>query len=354
MPINARFYDGKVAESKDLQVKLSFEKKLIGRTPDNIAVFKWDAADTRVLQEPESGRPAVLTYQHDADARLHLDAEAYERFYDAIHQNKRWQFRVNLSTPALVFWFLCASIFVFLAITKLPSATPFIARNIPQEWEEAIGEYAMNAFIGDMPSCDNQAGVAALHKLVAPMQADSYPKAKLRVVKNSAMNAFAAPGDHIVFFSAVIDKADDPSEIAGVYAHELGHIIKNHPMEGAVRSIGLGVMAQLIFGGGSTGDIGHLGNALVNLHYSREAEREADAIALQLLKEAHIDRNGLAVFFKKATEQSLNIDDSLLSYLSTHPSTKERITAIEASVEKHDYPALLSEREWADLRAICD
>ena len=101
------------------------------------------------------------------------------------------------------------------------------------------------------------------------------------VLKDRSVNAFAAPGGHVVVLSGLIDEAKSGDEVAGVLAHEIAHVIHRHPMESLVRAMGLAVLAEALSGDGLGGTAAML---LAVTAYSREAEAEADATAVALLE----------------------------------------------------------------------
>jgi predicted Zn-dependent protease len=174
----------------------------------------------------------------------------------------------------------------------------------------------------------------------------------VRVVDSKMVNAFAVPGGQIGILSGLIEKADTADELAGVLAHEIGHVVHRHPTEGLLRQLGLAATMELLLGGSGTGieDAAGLGNTLLTLSYSREAEAEADATALAILGRAGIDGHGLHRFFQRL-EQEGDLGSSVPSLLLTHPPTAERLaaTAVAPSGAR-----ALDTGQWQALQAICE
>ena len=144
-------------------------------------------------------------------------------------------------------------------------------------------------------------------------------------MKDRSVNAFAAPGGHVVVLSGLIDEAKSGDEVAGVLAHEIAHVIHRHPMESLVRAMGLAVLAEALSGDGLGGTAAML---LAVTAYSREAE--ADATAVALLEAAGYDPLGLTDFFgRMAGEEKRSGAGLIPSYLSTHPPSEARVRMID-------------------------
>jgi predicted Zn-dependent protease len=95
---------------------------------------------------------------------------------------------------------------------------------------------------------------------------------------------------------------------------------------------------------------------LGGLSYGRRDELEADHEGLRLLQEAQIDPSGMLSFFKRLADESDAADaPQLLNYLSTHPNSAERLTALTAQAQSATYTprAVLSDAEWSAVRAAC-
>jgi len=163
------------------------------------------------------------------------------------------------------------------------------------------------------------------------------------------VNAFALPGNHIFVFSGLIDRAHNPDELAGVLAHEMGHLELRHPTRGMIQQLGLSAVISLMFGGNAAGDVAYLATAL---SYTREMEREADARALVLLQHAKIHTAGLASFFRTLKDDK-DSDSPLPDWLSTHPGLEERAEAAAQAETAHDGGPALTEEEWHAVQTMC-
>lgn len=216
---------------------------------------------------------------------------------------------------------------------------------VPPAWEERFGDTLVGDFGGKF--CNGRGGQAALDKLAAQLS----PKAgalNIRVADIGFVNAAALPGGNIVIFEELLSQADGPDEVAGVLAHEIAHVEERHVTQALLRELGAGIFIAA-FGGTTGANI----NNLMAASYSRESEREADAGAIAALKRAGISPVPTAKFFERMAEQDGKLSESL-SYISSHPVSRERRRAFLASADaRRTYRPSLTRDEWDALADIC-
>lgn len=233
-----------------------------------------------------------------------------------------------------------------------------IAGSLPETWRQRLGDAARESMTEGHKQCADPAGLAALARLTERLSkaAPVTTPFNVRVYDWSLMNAFAVPGSQIVLTKGLIDTAETPDEVAGVLAHEMGHGIEMHPETAVLRSIGLAAAIQIILGGGAGGGLANAGVVLAQLGYSREAEREADRHAYELLKGAAISPKGLANFFTRVTKKEAEnpgaANSPAFNWLRTHPPAAERA---KLALQQPDYPAApaLDAASWQALKSIC-
>jgi predicted Zn-dependent protease len=159
------------------------------------------------------------------------------------------------------------------------------------------------------------------------------------VVNSDAINAFAVPGGHIYVNRGLIERADNVSELAGVLAHEIGHVAERHSIEQLQRAQGANTLLTILYGGilrRNPGQVEQVGvqaaGSAVFAGYSRDAEREADRVAVPYLVRTGYNPNGLPSFFQELlTEQQRN-PSRVQQWFATHPTTQERITNVRAII----------------------
>lgn len=157
------------------------------------------------------------------------------------------------------------------------------------------------------------------------------------VVNTDVINAFAVPGGYVYVNRGLIDRTDNLSEFAGVLGHEIAHVELRHGVEQmeAMQRAQLGVALGSILLGPPQGAAAAAVNVGAGLYFarnSREAEHEADALAVPLLVNAGIHPRGLATFFEELIAERERTPSALEQWFSTHPLTEERIDAAEARI----------------------
>jgi predicted Zn-dependent protease len=162
------------------------------------------------------------------------------------------------------------------------------------------------------------------------------------IVKDPQINAFAAPGGYIAVNSGLIAITHDESELAGVIAHEIGHITQNHlqrAFEDSKKDAPL--MALVLLGAVVAGASSHSGDSPVavlaagqgliaqkSINFTRKDEIEADRVGIQTLANAGFDPRAMAEFFERMqdTLRAGSGGDDVPELLQTHPVTLSRIS----------------------------
>jgi predicted Zn-dependent protease len=306
-----------------------------------------NAIDVLLSYRDEPGA-SLFVQGHDFATRL-IEYAPQISFRSA--RSRRWKIAaIGLAIVALAIGAIYAS-----GWSPLKS----IAGTFPETWRQRLGNAARDSMTEGYKQCVDPAGQAALTHLAERLE-KAVPAGTtfdVRVYDWSLMNAFAVPGGEIVLTKGLIDKAQTADEVAGVLAHEMGHGIEMHPEIAIIRSVGLAAAVQVMLGGTAGGGLANIGLMLAQLGYSRDAERQADRRAIELLKSSAITPNGLASFFKRVMDMEAEQDTSgsksdAFAWLHTHPPVKERLALVR---HQSDYPATpaLDEQSWRDLKSIC-
>ena len=235
---------------------------------------------------------------------------------------------------------------LFLAI---PFLSGFVARFVPASVEATIGSQMIDELAKETEFCQDPEGLQALDAMVEALaaQTDGTYEFRIYVADEEVLNAFAAPGGHIVLYRSIIDEAEGPDEVAGVLAHEMAHITNGHPARGMVEAMGYGVFRLFTMDENMGAEL--VKSTLTN-HYSREDELEADRSGVDLLNAAGLNSRGLLAFFDRLTDRGQEIPGAL-EFLSTHPSGDTRKDALQEYVVEGK--TVLTEEQWTALRGVC-
>ena len=179
------------------------------------------------------------------------------------------------------------------------------------------------------------------------------------VVEDDQINAFALPAGFIYVHTETILKARNVSELAGVVGHEVGHVARRHIAQNYNRQRSTGILHQIaVIGAGVAGGSaaagavnilgGVAGVAYVNT-FTREAEAEADAFAVDVLPRAGYDPRGMVSFFQTMAQET---GSGGPSFLASHPAPKDRIQATSARIAAARLPPNLEVSDDGRLEII--
>jgi beta-barrel assembly-enhancing protease len=260
--------------------------------------------------------------------------------------------RFRVVSLSLIFTAIAAIAGLALLFGRV-SASKTVAGLIPAEAANRLGLQSIEMFGPVAPACVNQPGNLALQRILDRLRASGEYGSpfKLHVAQSKIANAFALPGRHIVLLSGLVKQAKSPEEVAGVLAHEMGHGIERDPEALFVRGGGMQVLIEFLTGQSGSQTPLTAGALLLQLRYSREAEHAADSHAIEILRNAKISSQPTAGFFLR--DQAKSSEGGVLSYLSTHPSSKSRAVLFKS---QPPYPVepIIGAKEWADAQAICE
>jgi len=158
------------------------------------------------------------------------------------------------------------------------------------------------------------------------------------VLNENDVNAFSIPGGYVYIFKGLIDKTGkDDSELAGVIAHEVAHIVARHSIKRLQGEQLYSVLRVLTVVTPGTADAGAAADVAVTqlmLGYSREDEFLADKLATRYLKRAGYDPDGMIRFFIKLQQYEKKRPLQPISYYKTHPYVPDRVRAVKMEMGK--------------------
>jgi predicted Zn-dependent protease len=150
---------------------------------------------------------------------------------------------------------------------------------------------------------------------------------RLRIIRNdSVLNAFCTPGGYIYVYTGLIKYLDSASQLAGVLGHEIAHADKRHSTDALTRQYGISLLLQVVLGN-NAGALTQIAAGLLNLSYSRAAEKEADEFSVKYLCNTVYNADGAAGFFQKLINSGNNCASA---FFSTHPCPDDRVQSIRS------------------------
>jgi len=315
----------------------------------------WSYADIRRADSP-SGTLRVTCLAAPALARLEIRdaAVAAELISRCTQLDENIPGRRGVAR--IVGWSLAATVsIVAVVLFGVPLAADRLTPLVPQSFERRLGDVAegqvKTLFGGKV--CDNAPGQAAFTKLVNAIResAGLDPSIQSVVLSSPIPNAFALPGGKVYVFSGLLAKADNADEVAGILAHELGHLKHRDGTRNLIYNGGTSFLIGLLFGDiTGSGALIFASRSLITASYSREAEQNADTFAIDAMHRLGRSPKPMGELMFRVTGKE---GDRNLSILASHPLTEDRLARMSREDRPPSGPPLLTAGEWASLKAIC-
>lgn len=347
------FFDGVSSRRRPVTLTLGDALEIYeeGGTP-----LRWPYADIRRADSP----PGILRLAATSapplarleirDAALAADVTARCMRLDE-HRTTRG------GVARIVGWSVAAAVsIVCVVLFGVPLAADRLAPLVPKPVERRIGDAAevqMKTLFG-RSVCEDPAGKAAFIKLVNQLRdaAGLDDTTTAGVLPTSIPNAFALPGGKVFVLKGLLDKAENPDELAGILAHELGHLKHHDNMRGLIYNGGTSFLIGLLFGDvtGSSAVI-FASRSLVEASYSREAETDADTFAIEIMhKLGRSPKPAAELMFRITGKEG---GSGLTNILASHPLTEDRLARMTREDRPVSGPPLLTDEEWQALKGIC-
>lgn len=361
---SGKFFDGRTSAEHDVVVELAPDRLLI-RSPEGRGLAEWSYAQLQHLPAPGdvfrlglagSGRLERLEIRDPAFAQAIDEISGPVDRTGGIERRQR---------KRVIAWAVAATVsLVLVAVFGVPAIATVLAPLIPYSVEHRLGmavEGQVRSMLdtpgGGKPfecgSADaEKPGLAAFGKLVGKLESAAHLPIPLKVsvVRRREPNAIALPGGHVYVFEGLISKSESADEVAGVLAHELGHVAHRDGTRSVLQAAGLsflfGMLLGDFFGGGA---VMIAAKSVTQSAYSRDVEKAADLYSVDLMSHAGGDPRALATVLTRITG---NIEPGL-TILLDHPQTKDRVALINSLPAQKKAVPLLEPAEWAALKRIC-
>jgi predicted Zn-dependent protease len=164
-------------------------------------------------------------------------------------------------------------------------------------------------------------------------------------IRDRSLNAFALPGGFIGVHTGLILRTDTEAELAGVVAHEIGHVVQRHiaravEAQGRINMTALaGLLGAVLVGATGNPDampgmiaLGQGAAMQQQINFTRMEEHEADRVGIGYLAAAGFDPNGMASFFSKMMRDRGLSGTDIPSLLLTHPVDSVRVAEARARI----------------------
>ncbi len=355
----ATYFDGKSAQSHEVNIVDDGVNLIFSGAHTSQSI--WAIKGLHAIDPPTIGQPFRLTHDANPGARLIIRDQAFIDRLISRSAHLKGGYSSSDIRHLLGWTFGGIAFFAMLGYVLINVLPGPVGRMLPNSWRDKSGLEMEQAMAGSAKKCSSPAADHAWAAMIASLAEGDpdLPPLTVHVYDLPMTNAFTVTGGHVIFTRALIEKADRPEEVAGVLAHEIGHVVNYHAEAQMVRLTGLSIFSSFFGSGGNGTATSNAVFVAAVLRNSRAAEEEADAYARNTLAKAHIDPSGLKVFFKKLLkiEGERKIDNLALNTLgnifSTHPGTEERIEKIAPLPSGVVAKQVLPEEDWAVLKALC-
>lgn len=350
--LDARFFDGR--SSRPYAARLHVQGDLLTIAPAPGEAFEALTVPLARVRWPErtrhGGRIAQLPQGASVQA---LDVAAWDEWAAQQGRAESWVVRAqqNWRGVAIAFVLLVAA-----TAAMYQWGLPWVARGVtaavPLRIDTLIGEEVLASVDQSLlqPSALPPAEQERIRRAFARMVQAAHPedaagaaawKLEFRRGRDKQLgpNALALPGGTIILTDELVQLMPGNDEaVLGVLGHEFGHVRLRHAMRQLVQVSAVGFAVSVAFGDYGT-LIGSAPVLLATLGYSRDAEREADAESVRLMRAVGISPRTMIGFFEaierwRGEQKSAGLDDDAIGLaFSSHPATAERIAFFREAAE---------------------
>ncbi len=246
----------------------------------------------------------------------------------------RMRQRMRVGWMVMALFLLSPFIFLGLLVWKSDHVIDWAVSQVSIEDEQKFGDMIFEQYRPTLKLITQGEAPRVIKEIGEKLGLGAPYEFTWHVADNPAVNAFAIPGGHIVVFTGLIKAAQTSEEVTGVLAHEMQHVVQRHSLKAMVHNIGWRATIAVVTGDWTGGMLGEAVTQLGVLKYGRDKEAEADMKALALLKAVRVDPNGMVKFFETLAQTGTDQTGAPIEFLSTHPSTTERIAALREAIKQ--------------------
>lgn len=335
--IAADCFDGRNARAQPVRLQVAGDQLLIAGAGMSLSVA------LREVRWPERTRHGPRIAQLPDGATLHCaDSAGWDAWVrasglrDSLVVRAQQSWRWTVASALLIVVFVAAAY-----VWGVPWAARAGVALVPASVDESVGRTGLEVLDerlmrpSELPEAQQQQIRSAFARAVAALPPGSLPPHRLLFRKSRiGPNAFALPGGTIVLTDELVKKVGaDEAVLVGVLGHELGHLRHRHGMRALAQVGALGALAGMLVGDFSS-LLASVPVWLGQAGYSRDAEREADAEAVRVLKAAGFSPVVMVRFFEAMALPENRSGEAgrgerepsgLEIAIGSHPADEERI-----------------------------
>ena len=338
--LHGTWYDGRRSAQIDAMMTIR---------SDGLATLRRADTGESILQRPFSDAritprladtPRFLTFKGGGSFET-LDNAAVDQVQAQFHRShwSRWvhqlETHLRFILPAIV---ICVLLAIAAVTYGVPAAAKLIAHHLPPAVYEIAGEQTLR-LLDQMVFEPSELDQPREQQLRAHLKSalDEHPDQMIQIVFRKGArigpNAFALPNGVIIFTDEMVSIAKHDDEIMAVLAHEIGHVVHRHGMRRVIQDSLMSFAVLAVTGDASGVSELFLGMPVIltELAYSRAFEREADQYALKYLTAHKIPSRRFSDLISRIDSSHKakegDKENRWAGYLSTHPSTRERMEA---------------------------
>ncbi len=249
---------------------------------------------------------------------------------------------------ALLFCFILA--IYFITVQLIPKIA---LKVISKDMEIAMGDKIFTSIIANQKI--DQKRTRWMNAFANELRLSTRYPIKIVVVVQKEVNAFALPGGYIIIHTGILENMHAAEELAALLGHETAHVNLRHSLKTVLGATASGMLISLVLSDAS-GIIGTLfenADFLRTMHYSRVLETAADEEGMKLLLRNQINPIAMNHLMNDLKESNKDMPQAI-TFLSSHPSTDERINNALAFAKKYQQQLYLPKKTldsiWLQLK----
>jgi Zn-dependent protease with chaperone function len=339
--LEVRFFDGR--SSRPQTACLHVQGDVLTLAPAPGETFASFSVPLAPLRWPERTRHGGRLLQLPQGASVQaIDVGAWDAWVAQLGRGESWVVRAQQNWRGVA---VALALLLAAGAALYQWGLPWVARGVtavvPARVDALIGAEVLDSIDQSLmaPSALAPEQQERLRRAFARMVQAAHPegapawKLEFRRARDKRLgpNALALPGGTIILTDELVDLLPgDPDAVLGVLGHEFGHVRLRHATRQLVQASAVGFAVSAAFGDYGT-LIGSAPVVLATLGYSRDAEREADAESVRLMRAVGISPRVMVGFFEaierwRAGQKRAGQDDDAIGLaFSSHPATAERI-----------------------------